>query len=102
MYLNNTIEYSIFPQARGRDSPVSDFCIYYLTKIGNIIICDENLDYMGKSAARVGDSVADPLPPVLTGMGSLHVFIGKKPVWKGIPAAGIPGLHTAKRLVMVS
>lgn len=80
MYLNNTIEYSIFPEARGRDCPVSDFCIYYLTKIGNIIICDENLDYMGKSAARVGDSVADPLPPVLTGMGSLHVFIGKKPV----------------------
>lgn len=53
---------------------------------------------MGKPAARVGDSVAHPLPPVLTGMGSINVFIGKKPAWKGIPAAGVPGLQTAKKV----
>lgn len=53
---------------------------------------------MGKPAARVGDSVSHPLPPVLTGMGSLNVFIGKKPAWKGIPLAGVPALQTAKKI----
>ena len=53
---------------------------------------------MGKPAARVADSVSHPLPPVLTGMGSLNVLIGKKPAWKGIPLAGVPGLQAAKKI----
>jgi len=38
-------------------------------------------------AARVGDNVTHPLPPVLTGTaGSPDVLIGFKPAWRGIPA----------------
>lgn len=54
---------------------------------------------MGKPAARVLDSVAHPLPPVLTGSpGSMNVMIGKKPAWRGIPTAGVPALQTAKSI----
>lgn len=38
-------------------------------------------------AARVGDPVAHPLPPVLTGMGSPTVLVGSRPAWRGMPAA---------------
>lgn len=52
---------------------------------------------MGRPAARVGDPVVHPLPPVLTpGIGSLNVIIGKKPAWRGIPAGAAAGLQTAK------
>jgi uncharacterized Zn-binding protein involved in type VI secretion len=53
---------------------------------------------MGKPAARITDSVAHPLPPVLTGgPGSPNVFIGKLPAWRGIPAAAVQGLQAAKK-----
>lgn len=48
-------------------------------------------------AARVGDPVAHPLPPVLTGPGSPNVFIGKRPAWRGMLAAAAPGLLSAKQ-----
>lgn len=48
-------------------------------------------------AARVSDPVAHPAPPVLTGAGSPNVFIGKLPAWRGIPAAGVPALQSAKQ-----
>ncbi len=48
-------------------------------------------------AARVADPVAHPLPPVLTpGPGSMNVFIGFKPAWRGIPAAAASALQSAK------
>ena len=49
-------------------------------------------------AARVTDSVAHPLPPVLQpGPGSLTVFIGYLPAWRGIPLAAVAGLQAAKQ-----
>lgn len=48
-------------------------------------------------AARVGDSVAHPLPPVLTGVGSLTVRIGKRPAWRGAPSGGVPALSAQKQ-----
>lgn len=48
-------------------------------------------------AARVGDSVAHPLPPVLQpGPGSKDVLIGNMPAWRGIPAAAA-GVQAAKK-----
>jgi len=48
-------------------------------------------------AARVGDPVAHPVPPVLTGgTGSPNVLIGGKPAWRGMPAAAASALQTAK------
>jgi len=53
---------------------------------------------MGKPAARVGDTVAHPLPPVLTpGPGSFNVLIGSKPAWRGIPLASVAALQSAKQ-----
>ncbi|ACK69255.1 conserved hypothetical protein [Gloeothece citriformis PCC 7424] len=53
---------------------------------------------MGKLAARITDTVAHPLPPVLTGgPGSLNVFIGGLPAWRGIFAAAVPALQSAKQ-----
>ena len=52
---------------------------------------------MGKPAARVTDNVSHPIPPVLTGIGSLNVFIGKLPAWRGVPAGVARGLQTAKK-----
>jgi uncharacterized Zn-binding protein involved in type VI secretion len=43
-------------------------------------------------AARLGDPVAHPTPPVLTGPPALKVLIGGQPAWKGIPLAAGPGL----------
>lgn len=53
---------------------------------------------MGQPAARVGDPVAHPLPPILTGgPGSVNVLIGGKPAWRGIPAASAAVLQSAKQ-----
>ncbi len=53
---------------------------------------------MSKPAARVGDSVAHPLPPVLTpGPGSFNVLIGGRPAWRGIPLAAVGALQSAKQ-----
>jgi uncharacterized Zn-binding protein involved in type VI secretion len=46
-------------------------------------------------AARLGDPVAHPLPPVLTGVPALKVLIGMQPAWKGIPLAAAPGIMAA-------
>lgn len=48
-------------------------------------------------AARVGDPVSHPAPPLLSGAGSPNVFIGKLPAWRGMLAAGAPGLLSAKQ-----
>ena len=48
-------------------------------------------------AARVTDTVAHPLPPVLTpGPGSLNVMIGYLPAWRGMPLAAVGALQSAK------
>lgn len=52
----------------------------------------------GKAAARITDSVAHPLPPVLTrGPGSRNVLIGSLPAWRGVPAAAAISLISAKK-----
>jgi len=38
------------------------------------------------TAATVGSAVAHPIPGVLTAIGSLNVFIGGLPAWRGVPA----------------
>ena len=49
-------------------------------------------------AARLGDPVDHPLPPVLTGgTGSPNVFIGGKPAWRGMPAAAAAAVQAAKQ-----
>lgn len=53
---------------------------------------------MGKPAARVTDAVQHPLPPVLgPGPGSLNVFIGNMPAWRGVPAATASSLKSTKK-----
>lgn len=53
---------------------------------------------MSKPAARITDNVAHPLPPVLTGgPGSPNVHIGGLPAWRGIPAAAVAALQSAKQ-----
>jgi len=53
---------------------------------------------MGKPAARVGDPVAHPLPPVLTGgPGSPNVLIGNLPAWRGIQPGAVAALKSAKQ-----
>lgn len=48
-------------------------------------------------AARVTDTVAHPLPPVLQpGPGSTNVFIGFLPAWRGMPLAAAGALQAAK------
>ena len=50
-------------------------------------------------AARVSDNVIHPLPPVLTpGPGSMNVFIGFLPAWRGIPLAAAAALQAAKQV----
>lgn len=50
-------------------------------------------------AARILDMVAHPLPPMLTpGPGSLNVFIGGMPAWRGVPAAVAGALSAAKQI----
>jgi uncharacterized Zn-binding protein involved in type VI secretion len=54
---------------------------------------------MGKPAARITDNVAHPLPPVLTGgPGSPSVLIGSLPAWRGVLAAAVPALQSAKQI----
>jgi uncharacterized Zn-binding protein involved in type VI secretion len=48
-------------------------------------------------AARIGDSVVHPLPPVLTGVPALTVMIGYQPAWKGIPLAMAAGIQAAQQ-----
>lgn len=48
-------------------------------------------------AARVGDPVSHAPPPVLTGVGSQNVFIGKRPAWRGVGAAAVPALQSARQ-----
>lgn len=48
-------------------------------------------------AARITDTVAHPLPPVLTpGPGSVNTLIGFLPAWRGIPLAAVGALQAAK------
>lgn len=48
-------------------------------------------------AARITDTVAHPLPPILTpGPGSPTVLIGFLPAWRGIPLAAAAALQAAK------
>ncbi|KAM3093796.1 PAAR domain-containing protein [Phormidesmis sp. 146-12] len=52
---------------------------------------------MNKPAARITDTVAHPLPPVLTGgSGSLNVLIGNLPAWRGMPLSAVAALKSAK------
>ncbi|MEW6494905.1 MAG: PAAR domain-containing protein [Cyanobacteriota bacterium] len=54
---------------------------------------------MGRPAARITDSVAHPLPPVLTGgPGSINVYIGGLPAWRGIPLVSAAALQSAKQI----
>ncbi|MBN3895946.1 MAG: PAAR domain-containing protein [Nostoc sp. NOS(2021)] len=54
---------------------------------------------MGRPAARITDNVAHPLPPVLTGgPGSRNVLIGSLPAWRGVLAAAVPALLSAKQI----
>ena len=49
-------------------------------------------------AARVTDSVAHPLPPMLTpGPGCPQVLIGFLPAWRGMPLAAVAALQAAKQ-----
>ena len=53
----------------------------------------------GKPAARLEDSVQHPMPPVLTGgPGSLNVYIGGKPAWRGLPAMQAEIIKAAKQV----
>jgi uncharacterized Zn-binding protein involved in type VI secretion len=48
-------------------------------------------------AARITDPVIHPLPPVLTpGPGSVNVFIGFLPAWRGVGGAAAAGIMAAK------
>lgn len=48
-------------------------------------------------AARTTDNVLHPLPPILTGgPGSIDVFIGFLPAWRGMPLAAVAALQAAK------
>ncbi|MEH2452240.1 PAAR domain-containing protein [Nostoc sp.] len=52
----------------------------------------------GKPAARLGDTVQHPMPPVLTrGPGSQNVYIGGKPAWRGLPAMQAQIIKDAKQ-----
>lgn len=54
---------------------------------------------MNKPAARVTDTVAHPLPPILTGgTGSLNVLIGNLPAWRGMPLSAVTALKSAKAI----
>jgi len=49
-------------------------------------------------AARITDPVVHPLPPVLTpGPGSMNVFIGFLPAWRGVTAAAAAAIQAAKQ-----
>lgn len=50
----------------------------------------------GMNAARTTDSTAHMMSPLLPGPGSLDVFIGFLPAWRGIPRASAGALKAAK------
>jgi hypothetical protein len=51
-----------------------------------------------KMAARPNDNVVHPLSPILgPGPGSINVFIGGLPAWRGIPAAAVGALQAPRR-----
>lgn len=53
----------------------------------------------GKPAARVTDNVSHPTPPMLgPGPGSLTVFVGSLPAWRGVPSAVAGALQSAKKI----
>ncbi|MCP4119848.1 MAG: hypothetical protein GY737_31500 [Desulfobacteraceae bacterium] len=53
----------------------------------------------GKPAARVTDNVSHPAPPMLgPGPGSVNVFVGSLPAWRGVPAAVAGALQSAKQV----
>ena len=53
---------------------------------------------MARPAAKLGDPVSHPAPPVLApGPGSLNVLINGKPAWRGVPAAAAIALQAAKQ-----
>lgn len=48
-------------------------------------------------AARLGDSVAHPLPPTLgPGVGSMDVIIETQPAWRGMPLAAVAAIMALK------
>lgn len=50
----------------------------------------------GKPAARVSDSTAHMMSPLLPGPGSFNVMIGYLPAWRGLPLASAGALQVAK------
>jgi uncharacterized Zn-binding protein involved in type VI secretion len=51
-----------------------------------------------KMAARPNDNVVHPLSPILgPGPGSVTVFIGGLPAWRGIPSAAVGALQAMKK-----
>ncbi len=53
----------------------------------------------GKPAARITDNVLHPLPGLLgPGPGSVNVFIGGLPAWRGVPAAVAGALQAARQV----
>lgn len=50
-------------------------------------------------AARIGDNVAHPLPPVLTGgPTAVTVIIGGKPAWRGVGGAAAAAIQAARKV----
>ena len=47
-------------------------------------------------AARLGDVTSHAPPPGLSGAGSPNVLIGKKPAWRGVGAAVVSSIQTAR------
>jgi uncharacterized Zn-binding protein involved in type VI secretion len=56
---------------------------------------------MGRPAARVLDPTMHG-PPLQPGPGSLNVLIGKKPAWRGLPAAAAAALQATQQAVDTS
>ncbi len=52
---------------------------------------------LGKPAARVGDFVSHPIPPVLVGKGSPNVYIGGRRAWRAIPRNKVSNLKKQKK-----
>jgi hypothetical protein len=51
----------------------------------------------GRSAARILDPVAHPIPSMLIpGPGSFNVIIGGKPAWRGVTAGAAAAIQAAK------
>ena len=57
---------------------------------------------MGRPAARVGDPVTIPVPPVLTATGSLNVVIGKFPAWRGASPEAVAKLMEVQKQAQIA